>query len=268
MRAVPRRARAGREHIVIHFHGGPVTPTTAAIALWTRRHALVSFERQDQTALAFEVAQSVLLDNGAFSLWRSTGGIVDVAAYATWVREWEKHPAYAGCIIPDQIDGTEQDNDNLKARWLAERVDGGIPVWHLHEGLDRLAYLVRCTQAKLYPAVALGSSGQWDTPGTDSWWVRIGEAMEVVCDDLGRPKCKLHGLRMLSPTIFSQLPLASADSCNVARNIGLDTKWSGAYAPVTEGQRALVLAERIELHVAASRWSRRHGIQQNFELIG
>lgn len=131
-----------------------------------------------------------------------------------------------------------------------------------------MRYLVQCAIGRVYPAVALGSSGQWSTPGTDAWWVRIGEAMEVACDEHGRPLCKLHGLRMLSPTIFSQLPLASADSCNVARNIGLDKRWSGAYAPVTPMQRALVLAERIELHATAARWSRRHGVQQNFELIG
>lgn len=92
--------------------------------------------------------------------------------------------------------------------------------------------------------------------------------MKVACDEEGRPLCKLHGLRMLSPTVFSHLPLAAADSCNVARNIGLDKKWTGAYPPVTEAQRALVLAERIEHHVAAARWSRRHGVQQNLDLIG
>lgn len=145
---------------------------------------------------------------------------------------------------------------------------GGIPVWHLHEDLGRLAYLVQCAEGRVYPAVALGSSGQWATPGTDAWWVRMGEAMEIACDEQGRPKCKLHGLRMLNPTIFSHLPLASADSSNVARNINLDTRWTGTYQPLTPLQRALVLAERIELHATAHRWSRRHSIQQNFELIG
>ena len=78
--------------------------------------------------------------------------------------------------------------------------------------------------------------------------------MEVACDPDGRPLCRLHGLRMLSPAIFSRLPLTSADSCNIARNIGLDQKWKGTYLPLTESQRALVLAERIEVHGSAPRW--------------
>lgn len=136
----------------------------------------------------------------------------------------------------------------------------------MHEDLSRLAYLVRCAEGRVYPAVALGSSGQWATPGTDNWWVRIGEAMEVACDEQGRPKCKLHGLRMLSPEIISRLPLASADSCNVARNIGLDKRWSGPYQPVTKAQRALVIAERVETTRSASVWVRRHDVQSEFML--
>lgn len=273
---------------MIHFHGGPVTPTDAAIALWTRRHAMVSFERPDQVELAFEICQTVRLDNGAFAKWqqwlkeRAAAGmdhdpnwepskrLIDIPALAAWVREWERHPAYDGCMIPDDIEGDEAANDKLIALWLQQhpRPTGGIPVWHLHESLERLRYLVQCTRGGVYPCVALGSSGKWSQPGTVEWWNRMDEAMQVVCDEKGRPLCKLHGLRMLSPTIFSHLPLAAADSCNVARNIGLDTRWTGAYAPLTPLQRALVLAERIESHAAATRWSRRHGVQQNLELIG
>ena len=255
---------------MIHYHGGPVTPQTVAIALWTRRHALVSFEEPRQVALAFEIAQSVLLDNGAFSKWNAGDGEVDIGAYASWVAEWHRHPGYDGAIIPDKIDGTTADNDKMIARWHQHpgRPERGIPVWHMHEDLERLRYLVRGAQGRVYPAVALGSSGQWATVGTDEWWVRMSEAMEVACDDQGRPLCRLHGLRMLAPTVFSHLPLASADSTNVARNTGLDSRWKGTYTPVTDSQRALVLAERIEHHASAARWSRRHGVQQNLELIG
>jgi hypothetical protein len=74
--------------------------------------------------------------------------------------------------------------------------------------------------------------------------------MDAICDEEGRPTCKLHGLRMLDPTIFSQLPFASADSTNVAQNIGIDQKWRHAYAPVTKAARALVMADRIEHHAS------------------
>lgn len=96
----------------------------------------------------------------------------------------------------------------------------------------------------------------------------MDEVCSVACDERGRPKCKLHGLRMLSPTVFSHIPLASADSCNVAMNIGKDVKWNGSYQPLTESMRAEVLMERIERHAAATTWSKRHGVQMNLELVG
>lgn len=241
---------------MIRFHGGPIKPTATAVTLWSRRHAMVSYAYQEQAALAFEVAQSVMLDNSAFTLW-DRDEEMDVPAVADFVRSWEFHPGCAGHLMPDKIGGTEAENDRLIAQWLCtERIKGGTPVWHLHESLERLRYLVQCAIGHVYPSVALGSSGQWSTPGTPSWWVRISEAMNVVCDEQGRPRCKLHGLRMLAPSIVARLPLASGDSTNIARNVGIDKKWTGTYAPITATQRALVMAERIEMAPAASRWAR------------
>lgn len=250
---------------MIHYHGGPVTPTDASIKLWTARHACVSFAHPQQVALAFEVCQSVMLDNGAFSHWKK-GGEVDLLKYAEWVRQWERHPSYDFCLIPDAIDGDEQENDILIAEWRNAGMSlvSGVPVWHLHESLDRLQRLVHS-----YRTVALGSSGEFSEVGNGPWWDRMADAMAVACDEQGRPKCRLHGLRMLSPTVFSHIPLASADSTNVARNIGIDKAWKGTYQPVTPMMRALVLAERIESHVTAARWNPdTRGTQHNLELIG
>lgn len=248
---------------MIHFHGGPVTPTDAAIQLWTARHGCVSFAHPQQVALAFEVCQTVMLDNGAFTHWKK-GGTVDLNAYAAWVREWDKHPAFDFCLIPDSIDGTEQDNVRLIAEWFNAGMRHGVPVWHMHESLKRLEEMVYS-----YPRIALGSSGAYADIGTPGWWERMAEAMTVCCDDRGRPHTKLHGLRMLSPTVFSHIPLASADSTNVARNIGIDKAWKGPYRPVSNATRALVLAERIESHVTAARFNAEAwGTQHNLELIG
>lgn len=255
---------------MIHYHGGPIWPQPAAVALWTRRHGLCSFAHPEQTALMAELCQSFVLDNGAFSAWKAGEGPIDIDAFAAWVREWERHPGFDFAIIPDVIDGTEDDNAKMCAHWLQlwPRMRPAAVVWHLHESLDRLAYLIRCVEAGVYARVALGSSGQWSTPGTPDWWQRMDEVREVCCDENRRPKVKLHGLRMLNPTIFAHIPLASADSCNVALNIGKDVKWSGTYQPLTPSTRALVLAERIEQHAAAVTWSRHAGVQQNLELIG
>src|SRR6185295_12566351 len=112
------------------------------------------------------------------------------------------------CLIPDVIDGDEYENDQMIIRWnMAYMGLVGVPVWHLHESLERLKGL-----AERFQRVALGSSGQFAEVGNERWWHRMGEAMAVVCDERGRPRVKLHGLRMLNPTVFSHVPLSSADS--------------------------------------------------------
>ena len=56
---------------MIHYHGGPIYPVTAAFRLWRARHAFVSFAYPEQVEIAAEEAQSFALDNGAFSAWKS-----------------------------------------------------------------------------------------------------------------------------------------------------------------------------------------------------
>lgn len=232
---------------VIHYHGTPCGGTREETARFLAgRHAFVPFPRPDDLAIALEVCQSVALDNGAYSIWRK-GGTLDVDGYLQWVWEFHRHPAFAWAVIPDTIDGTEADNNDLLRRWtLPPGV--GVPVWHLHESIDRLRFL-----AGEYPRVALGSSGQWSVPGAPEWWRRMAEAMQAICDEHGRPYCKLHGLRMLNPEVFTRLPLASADSTNAVRNGNLVRRF-GYYPPPTLGQRQRVIAERIEAHQSAACW--------------
>jgi len=81
----------------------------------------------------------------------------------------------------------------------------------------------------------------------------MNEAMAVICDAEGRPRCRLHGLRMLDPEIFSRLPLASADSTNAAVNSSAANRF-GMYMPPTNWQRAAIIAERIEAFNSAPVW--------------
>jgi hypothetical protein len=84
----------------------------------------------------------------------------------------------------------------------------------------------------------------------------MGQAMRVICDDMGRPICKLHGLRMLDPNIFTKLPFSSTDSTNIARNVGIDKNWkNGNYPPPTKEARAQVMRSRIEAHNAPVTWN-------------
>jgi hypothetical protein len=82
----------------------------------------------------------------------------------------------------------------------------------------------------------------------------MAEAMNAVCPD-GYPVCKLHGLRMLDPEVFTKLPFSSADSTNIGRNIGIDNNWkNGNYPPPTKESRAMVMRQRIESHNSALKW--------------
>jgi hypothetical protein len=245
---------------MIHYHGGPITPLSVAHAVWKRRHAFVSFERPEQVAFAAELCQSFAIDNGAFSVWRR-GATLDVKGYVEFVKEWERHPGFDWALIPDVIDGSEADNDFMFAVYSQAGGDllRSVPVWHLHESYERLARL--CRQ---WPRVALGSSGEFAEVGTPQWWQRMGGAFDFICDEDGRPPCKLHGLRMLNPTIFSQLPLASADSTNVGQNHGRERK---RYA-LSAAMGALAIVDRIEEHAAAPRWTRTYGTQMNMDLVG
>lgn len=235
---------------MIHYHGTPIGGSRSDVVRFlSGRHALIPFARPDDVGAALEVCQSFVLDNSAFSLWKQ-GGDVDVQGYHSWVESLAGHPGLDWCLIPDKIDGTEDENVQLVTLWqrIGCRVLS-VPVWHMHESLEWLGYLVQHWQV-----VALGSSGQWRTPGTAAWWQRMAEAMAVACDDRGRPRARLHGLRMLDPEVFTRLPLASADSTNAAVNCGSVSRF-GMYTPPTAGQRAEVIAARIEAHNSAPCWA-------------
>lgn len=238
---------------MIAYHGLPIWPNTAAARAISGGHAFVSFHRPDQLALALECASSIAVDNGAFSAWKSGEPITDWQPFYEWVAELHRYPQFDFAVIPDVIDGDEAANDTLLLEWpwreTAPHI--GAPVWHLHESLERLERL-----SLAWPRVCLGSSGDFSAIGTQAWWNRMAEAMDVVCDKAGRPVCKLHGLRMLNPDVFTRFPFASADSTNIAQNVGIDQKWKGTYLPANKEARAQVLRERIEAFQSPTFWNR------------
>ena len=238
---------------MIHYHGLPITPATAAVRAVSGGHAFVSYRHPDQLTIALECAQSFAVDNGAFSAWRSGEPITDWRVYYDWIASLHRYPPFDFAVIPDVIDGDEAANDALLDEWpwreTAPHI--GAPVWHLHESLERLDRIVA-----RWPRVCLGSSGEFAKIGTSAWWTRMAEAMNVVCDREGKPGCKLHGLRMLDPAVFSRFPFASADSTNIGQNIGIDSAWRGTYTPPTKEARAAIMRERIESTQSLIFWNR------------
>jgi len=230
---------------MIHYHGGIITPDTCAIKAWKGRHGFVSFARPDQLGLITEVCQSFGLDNGAFTFWK-TGEAIDWGAYYDFVDRWKNHPRFDFAIIPDVIDGGSEANDALLEEWPHEDYIG-VPVWHMNEPEERFVRL-----CESYPRVAIGSCGEYDVRNPKKCVSRMKDVIRHAVDSNGQPIAKLHGLRMLNKAVFRHLPLSSADSSNVARNIGIDSKWSGAYHPHSRETRASILVERIESTNSAS----------------
>lgn len=228
---------------MIHYHGGPITPDTCAMKAWKGRHAFISFANAGQIGLAAEICQTFALDNGAFTKWKKAGGApIDWSAYYPFVARWMNHPGFDFAIIPDVIDGGEAENDALLAEWPHGKFIG-VPVWHMNESDDRFIRLCR-----EYPRVAIGSCGEYDVRSPTKAVLRLKDIIRHVLDEHGQPITKLHGLRMLNKDIFTKLPLSSADSTNVAQNIGKDVNWKGTYQPQSKETRAAVMVERIEAY--------------------
>jgi hypothetical protein len=232
---------------VIHYHGTPITPDTCAIEVVKSRHAFVSWATAQQIRLVAEHSQSFAIDNGAFIFWKN-GVKPDWPLFYWWLEEWLHHPRLDFVVIPDVIGGTEEQNDQLIAEW-PHGAHKGAPVWHTNESLERLQRLARD-----FPRVCIGSSGEFDVSLRSKYLDHVGRAIRSICNYEGYPITKIHLLRGLNPAIFTQLPVSSADSTNVARNIGIDSAWKGTYQPRSKQVRARILVDRIEYHNSLCRF--------------
>jgi len=229
---------------MIIYHGTPIGGSRQDVVRFlTGRNALVPYFRQDDMAAVAQVCQSFILDNSAYSIWK-TGGEMDYSGYIEWVEEWCKHPGFQWAVIPDDIKADHYMNDELAAMWPMHIK--GVPVYHLHEPIERMIRL--CKENEI---VAIGGSDYYPNLNSVAWNMRMTDLFDAICDEEGRPPCKLHGLRMLNPDVFTRFPLASADSCNAGRN-----NHKSKYPQPTASQRATFIANQIEAHNSAAVWIR------------
>lgn len=190
--------------MTIHYHGTPITPLSVLESL-AGKFFCVSFAHPEQVKRCHDIGQGVMLDNGAYTIWKQ-GGCIDPKAFWRWAEPWlECRTTWA--VIPDVIDGTEEQNRELVCRCphYPEKV---APVWHLHESLDYLTWL-----ADQWPRICFGSSGQYAEVGSPAWHNRIQEALDVCWGS--RPM--IHMLRGMRCSRMPY-PFSSVDSTDVARN--------------------------------------------------
>ena len=213
---------------MIKYHGTPITPKEVFYLAMKGRNSLVSFAEQRDLKKSLEVCEKIILDNGAFTTWNNIkkGKIADIdwnkhwGSYYDWVREHINN--IENYFIPDVIDGSEEENDELIVKFFKKfRQNIGvnpmnskaIPIWHVNESIDRL---IRLSEAFNY--IAFGSAGEYGTLGTKKWHKKMNLAMKAICNKDGVPKVKIHMLRCLDPKIFLHYPFYSGDSTNLAQN--------------------------------------------------
>jgi hypothetical protein len=234
---------------MIHYHGIAGFSNHQLVKFLPVRHVLISFAYKEHLEAAAEFASSFVLDNGAFTIWKK-GGKLDIDGYINWCYQWHKHPSFDWCIIPDKIEGCEKENNELIADFPKDI--NGVPVWHFYESLEKLKWLTE-TYQKICIAPNGGPNNIYSKLGTTHFWSRIAQAMNILCDAEGKPKVKIHGLRLLNPELFRHIPLSSADSTNAVQNRNTADRF-GMYKPASESQRAIVIADRIEQYNSSPVW--------------
>lgn len=193
---------------MLHYHGTPITPRSNLLSL-AGRCFCVSFAKPCDVKVCHEIGQSVMLDNGAFSFWR-VGKKTDWTGFYAWAAEWLDHNT-TWAVIPDVIGGSEAENDALINEWRHQTLPRGVPVWHMHESLERLSKLV-----DEWSRVCFGSSAQFAHVGSDLWRRRADQAFNRIVRHNGSVPW-VHMLRGMALS-GTEYPFASVDSTDVARN--------------------------------------------------
>lgn len=223
--------------MTLHYHGTPLTPRRALYAL-SGGCFCVSFAKPQDVDLIHRIGQSVMHDNGAFSVWKATREPVsDWTPFYRWVEPLIANAAH-WAVIPDEIDSGSQAQDYLVSQWpFGHR---GAPVWHMDEPIRRLLEL--CDR---WPRVCIGSTAEYRVVGSDPWCRRMDEAFEELVQR-HRFLPWLHMLRGMQATEW-RWPFASVDSTDVAQNHNRRKPRIGPLLdpePYDEGDGAGMMARR------------------------
>lgn len=215
--------------MTIHYHGTPITPMSALYEL-AGRHFCVSHAQPQDVVRSHQIGQSVMLDNGAFSKWKS-GKATDWPAYYSWCESWLRFPT-TWAVIPDEIDAGSQAQDALIKDWpFGHR---GAPVWHMDEPIHRLLAL-----CDAWPRVCIGSTAEFRTVLSPAWCSRMDECW----NEIAKRHRLLPWIHMLRGMQCSgrQWPFASVDSTDIAQNHHeahnsprkMADRWDGSQCPGT-----------------------------------
>jgi hypothetical protein len=202
------------------IHGTPLSPKHLLQQLYGRSFC-VSFASPYQVDGCIEMQDPegmLLLDNGAFSHWRKGRGRIDREAFFAWANAVQDRCAVAVAVIPDVIQGNEDQNWLEAAyaiRGLSRHTERLMFVWHMDDSLDQLR-----RAARLFNFVAIGSCSEFDVQRNRAGYLERLRAASAVLDYVERFHQRrpwVHLMRGLA--VFPEaIRFESADSSNVARN--------------------------------------------------
>jgi hypothetical protein len=195
---------------VIHYHGTPITPRFE-LQRMAGKNFCVSFANAGDADECLRMGQSIMWDNGAFTIWKSSKDKnIDWNKFYAWLETRLGHPHWG--VVPDVIQGTAEQNIELIQQWPFPKSLSGV-VWHMNEGLDHLLRLIELGFSK----ICFGSTDEYDPIGCPAW----ERLMDFIFNELERRgilrNLWIHMMRGLS-LCGDVYPFASADSTNVARN--------------------------------------------------
>jgi hypothetical protein len=202
------------------IHGTPITPA-ALLDQLAGESFCVSFAEPRQLERCIELQDPegmLLLDNGAFSHWRAGKGQIDRVAFFEWANEAQHYCPVAVAVIPDVIEGSEEQNwmeAAIAVRELSDFPERLMFVWHMDDSIEQLK-----RAALLFNFIAIGSCAEFDVQkNRKAYLARLREASAVLdyieIFDGRRPWVHLmRGVAVLPEAIRFE----SADSTNIARN--------------------------------------------------
>ena len=242
--------------------GTPVTPKALLPSL-AGSSFCVSFADPRDLDRVIELVgdqEILLLDNGAFSIWNAKRRGSKLAprlrfddfgdyraAFWTWANEAQDYSPQAIAVIPDVIEGSENEN-LLELSWalrgddaLAMFPERTMSIWHMNDSLEYLE-----TQARLMNFIGIGSCAEFDVQKKRAAYLaRLAEASEVI-DQVERDHGRrpwVHLMRGLG--VFGKaFRFESADSTNVAVNHSRHKATHG-------DDRARYLRDRVESSIIA-----------------
>ena len=206
-------------------HGTPITPKRLLPQLKGGSFC-VSYMNPEQLDECIDLVgkdQILILDNGAFTAWKQ-GLTLDDAwwdGFYAWANAAMDRCPQAVAVIPDVIDGNEEENLKLIAKALRQDKlkypERAMAIWHLNESLEQLEKLF-----KIFNFVGFGSCQEYDIARNKPGSAYMEKIKEVFAHmNYWQMKYKkdrpwIHMMRGLG--VFHKIGFDSADSCNIAIN--------------------------------------------------